>query len=142
MNIDERLIELIKLRLRGALKKAKILPHAESLFILNTDDSEWYFIMDSNGQLRFNSKFFDTTFLLFSMSQNEYSPILKDIVEKAFNFPIRSVQRVRSDLNWEVRIVLSDKRKDWDMKTRYGFPFNVVKNYVENKDKWFFIELF
>ena len=64
-----------------------------------------------------------------------------------WNYPIRNIQRVGSNLSWELDIVISTKRKDWDLKNRYGFPYNLVKNYLEIKNtsdvgKWYFTELF
>jgi hypothetical protein len=147
MDSNERLTHLIKLRLKSALKNAEILPHAESIYIFNRKNSEWYFIINSNGELRFNSKFFDITFLLFSMDQSRYSKVLKEIVEKSFNYPIRNTQRVGSDLKWELNIVTSNNRKDWDLKNRYGFPYHLAKKYLDIKNtseggKWYFTELF
>jgi hypothetical protein len=147
METNERLTHLIKLRLKSVLKNAEILPHAESIYVFNTISMEWYFVINSNGQLRFNSKFFDTVFLLFSMKQSGYGKVLKQIVEDSFNYPIRNIQRVGSNLSWELDIVISTKRKDWDLKNRYGFPYNLIKKYLDIKNtsdigKWYFTELF
>lgn len=146
MKINERLLSLIKIRLKSALKNAEILPHGDSIYILNTESKEWYFILSCNGQMRYNNTFFDLTFLLFSMNQDVYSKILKTILENSLEIPVRTTQRVGSDLSWEVDIILSKKRLEWTLSKRFGFPYFIVKKYLDykkmtNNQKWYFVEL-
>ena len=146
MQIDKRLFHLIKIRLKGAMRGAEILPYGESVYIFNSATEDWYIIFDSNGRMRFNSKFFDTTFALFSMIQPEYKKVLKELIQEVFNFPITSCQRVGSNLNWEIKDALSKNKKNWSISTRYNFPFQLVKKYLEFKKnekdgKWYFVDL-
>ena len=146
MKINERLLSLIKIRLKSALKNAEILPHGDSIYILNAESKEWYFILSCYGQMRYNNTFFDLTFLLFSMNQDVYSKILKTILENSLEIPIRTTQRVGSNLTWEVDIILSNKRVEWTLSNRFGFPYFIVKKYLDykkmtNNQKWYFVEL-
>jgi hypothetical protein len=80
------------------------------------------------------------------MNQDVYSKILKTILENSLEIPIRTTQRVGSNLNWEVDIILSNKRLEWALSKRYGFPYFIVKKYLDykkmtNNQKWYFVEL-
>jgi len=71
---------------------------------------------------------------LFSISKNEKSKFLKEWFEKHIKLHVRSVSRRNSDLSY---LLMENRKKEkkWDLKDRYGFPYDTVKNIVEIKKK-------
>ena len=133
--IHPRLLQIIEYRLESALKNFKYHPHGKDLWIIDVENENWIFIVDANGTLKYNQKFFNTLFALFSMRENDFKQILKYWFEKKFEIPIREIQRDGSSFTYLMDIVLRKRKgdKDWRLDARYGFSYSLVKKYVDMK---------
>ena len=108
---------------------------------MNSHDNEmnWLMILNSQGQLSYNKKFFNDLFACFSLRDREYQPYLKLWIEKLFQIPLRSLRRT-SGMDYLVESMFNDKKKNkvWEIYNRFDFGFDIVKKYLElkkNNDK-------
>lgn len=132
--MNDRFLKFVHMRIKDSLNNAILHDHGASLWVCTPDFDNWYFEYQSNQSLTFNSIYFDTLLELFSISKNEKSKFLKDWFEKNLKLHVRSVSRRNSDLSY-ILIEFGKKEKNWDVRERYGFPYDTVKNIVEIKKK-------
>jgi len=132
--INERLSKIINLRLKSSLEKCVFHPYGSEIWIFDEDESNWLMILNSEGQLSYNKKFFDELFACFSFRDREYQPYLKLWTEKLFRIPIRSLRRT-SGMDYLVESMFNDKKKNkmWEINKRFEFGFEIVKRYLELK---------
>jgi hypothetical protein len=133
MSQHPRLLKLIDYRLKLATKNFDFVPCGKDIWIMNPERKEWILSLNSEGILKYNFKFFNEIFAVFSLTWKEYQGILKNWVESYFKVPIRQVQRVGGDLSW-IFEKLDKKKKRWEMDSRFEFSYKVVKEYVEKRD--------
>lgn len=133
MEINPRLYKLIDYRLKSSLGDNIFLPHGQDIWVIDSKTREWIFNINCEGNLRYNFKYFNFVFLVFSMEWNEYQKILKIWVEKLFKIPVRKIERVGGDMRYQVEYVLKNNKK-WDLKNRYTFSYFVVKEYLTKND--------
>ena len=133
--IHPRLLQIIDYRLKSALKNFNYHPHGKDLWIIDLENENWIFIVSAEGVLKYNQKFFNTLFALFSMRENDFKQILKNWFEKTFEIPIREMQREASNFSYLMDIVLRKNKdeKDWMLSKRFGFSYSLVKKYVDMK---------
>lgn len=132
--MSDRFLKFIHLRIKESLNGAILHDYGNSLWVCSPEFDNWYFEYQSNQTLTFNSIYFDTLLELFSISKNEKSKFLKEWFEKHIKLHVRSVTRRNSDLSY-ILVEFQKKEKNWDLKDRYGFPYDIVKNIVETKKK-------
>lgn len=132
MILHPRLLQLIDYRLKSATKSFDFVPYGEDIWIMNPERKEWILSINSNGILKYNFKFFNDTFAVFSLCWKEYQNVLKRWVEYHIKVPIRQVQRVGGDLSW-IFEKLDKNKKRWEIDSRFQFSYNVVKQYVEKR---------
>jgi hypothetical protein len=106
-----------------------ILPYNKELWIVDLDRKEWYMIITSEGYLWYNSKKFDTYTNFFSLRLKELSNILRNWVELNLKIRINKVSKKNTELNYAIDLLLM-KKGIFEIKNRYGFSYEVVKNYL------------
>ena len=132
--MNDKFLKFVNLRIRESLNDAILHDHGGSLWVCAPEFDNWYFEYQNNQSLTFNSIYFDPILELFSISKNEKSKFLKEWFEKHIKLHVRSVSRRNSDLSY-LLMEHRKKEKKWDLKDRYGFPYETVKNIVEIKKK-------
>lgn len=133
ISLHPRLLELIDYRLKGSVKNLKLIPDGSDLWMVDSDSNQWVISINSSGILKYNLKFFNDIFAVFSMKWDEYQSVLKVWFEKIIKVPIRQIQRVSGDMSYVLEKIL--KRADkWTLNKRYEFSYNVVKEYLRKKD--------
>jgi hypothetical protein len=137
--INERLFKIINLRLKTSLEKCVFHPYGSEIWIFDDNEMNWLMILNSQGQLSYNKKFFNDLFACFSLRDREYQPYLKLWIEKLFQIPLRSLRRT-SGMDYLVESMFNDKKKNkvWEIYNRFDFGFDIVKKYLElkkNNDK-------
>jgi hypothetical protein len=83
--------------------------------------------------MKYNFRFFNEAFAVFSLSWKDYQIVLKRWVEFYLKVPIRQIQRVGGDMSWSY-VKLDKKGKRWEMNKRYDFSYKVVKEYVDKRN--------
>lgn len=132
--MNDRFFKFVNLRIKESLNNAILYDHGNSLWVCTSEFDNWYFEYQNNQSLTFNSIYFDPVLEVFSISKNEKSKFLKEWFEKHIKLHVRSVSRRNSDLSY-LLMEHRKKEKKWDLKDRYGFPYDTVKNIVEIKKK-------
>ena len=134
MTLHPRLISLIDLRLKGAIKNFIVIPDGSEFWVVDTDNKEWVISITSDGTLKYNFIFFNYLFAVFSLTWVEYQKVLKNWCEQIFKIPIRQIQRVGGNMGYVVE-KLQKKTRKWDLRKRYEFSYKVVKEYLDKKNK-------
>lgn len=133
VSLHPRLLELIDYRLKGSVKNLTLLPDGSDLWMVDSDLNQWVISISSSGILKYNLKFFNDIFAVFSLKWDEYQTVLKGWFEKIIKVPIRQIQRVSGDMSYVLDKI--KKRADkWSLNKRYEFSYKVVKEYLERKD--------
>lgn len=133
VSLHPRLLELIDYRLKGSVKNLKLMPDGSDLWMVDSDSNQWVISISSSGILKYNLKFFNDIFAVFSMKWDEYQSVLKFWFEKIIKVPIRQIQRVSGDMSYVLEKIM--KRADkWTLNKRYEFSYKVVKEYLRKKD--------
>lgn len=133
IGLHPRLLELIDYRLKGSVKNMTLIPDGSDLWIVDSDLNQWVISINSNGILKYNLKFFNDVFAVFSLRWNEYQNVLKVWFEKMIKVPIRQTQRVSGDMSY-VLDKLKKRPNKWNFDKRYEFSYKVVKEYLEKKE--------
>jgi hypothetical protein len=135
MKISEKLKTFILKKLISDLRNISFHPYGREIWLINSDDKIWYFVMECDGTLWFNQKVFNNFFHLFSLNSTEYSPILKEWFESLIDVSIRTVSRKNTDYDYIIEGVLrrSNSKYDWSLENRFGFGYQVVKKYLDIK---------
>ena len=133
VSLHPRLLELIDYRLKGSVKNLKLMPDGSDLWMVDSDSNQWVISISSSGILKYNLKFFNDIFAVFSLKWDEYQIVLKSWFEKIIKVPIRQIQRVSGDMSYVLEKIM--KRADkWTLNKRYEFSYKVVKEYLRKKD--------
>jgi len=133
VSLHPRLLELIDYRLKGSVKNLTLIPDGSDLWMVDYDLNQWVISISSSGILKYNLKFFNDIFAVFSLKWDEYQTVLKGWFEKIIKVPIRQIQRVSGDMSYVLDKI--KKRADkWSLNKRYEFSYKVVKGYLERKD--------
>lgn len=123
--------------------KCLVHTYGKEIWVFNETETLWLIILNSDGVLKFNPKFFDKIFNYFSLNQKDYKVIIKDWLEKILNFPVRQVERCSSNLDYLTETILNKKndKKEWKLNDRFDFSFELVKKFLELKSKYEQVEL-
>lgn len=133
VSLHPRLLELIDYRLKGSVKNLTLIPDGSDLWMVDSDLNQWVISISSSGILKYNLKFFNDIFAVFSLKWDEYQTVLKGWFEKIIKVPIRQIQRVSGDMSYVLDKI--KKRADkWSLNKRYEFSYKVVKEYLNKKD--------
>ncbi len=133
VSLHPRLLKLIDYRLKGSVKNLTLIPDGSDLWMVDLESNQWVISISSSGILKYNLKFFNDVFAVFSLRWDEYQIVLKGWFEKIIKVPIRQIQRVSGDMSYVLEKI--KKRADkWSLNKRYEFSYKVVKEYLEKKD--------
>lgn len=140
-SLHPRLLELIDYRLKGSVKNLMLIPDGSDLWMVDSDLNQWVISISSSGILKYNLKFFNDIFAVFSLKWDEYQTVLKGWFEKIIKVPIRQIQRVSGDMSY-VLDKIKKRANKWSLNKRYEFSYKVVKEYLERKDIYEEVKLF
>jgi len=133
MSVHPKLLHLIDYRLTGVTKNFDFVPCGEEIWVMDSEQKEWVLSLNSDGIMKYNFRFFNEAFAVFSLSWKDYQIVLKRWVEFYLKVPIRQIQRVGGSMYWSKEI-LDKKGKRWEMNKRYNFSYKVVKEYVDKRN--------
>jgi len=106
----ENLIKIIFGKLYFNLAKVEIIEHNDTIWFIDVDEKYWYLRYQKlDGVLWWRHEFFTRFFLLFSMEQEEYEPIISEWVEEVLNHKVSSQCRTTGDHLHMVENVLNYK---------------------------------
>ena len=88
MKITDRLKQLIFKHLYKELGNCEIIPYNSSMWFINRDNKYWYFELDKEGTLWWRYDFFNSFFQIFSMSSDDFCPVLSSWVEEVLNHKV------------------------------------------------------
>lgn len=132
VSLHPRLLELIDYRLKGSVKNLILIPDGSDLWMVDLELNQWVISISSSGILKYNLKFFNDIFAVFSLRWDEYQNVLKGWFEKIIKVPIRQIQRVSGDMSYVLEKIM--KRADkWNLRERYEFSYKVVKEYLSKR---------
>ena len=141
VSLHPRLLELIDYRLKGSIKNLTLIPDGSDLWMVDSESNQWVISISSSGILKYNLKFFNDVFAVFSLRWDEYQIVLKGWFEKIIKVPIRQIQRVSGDMSYML-VKLKKSSNEWNLTERYEFSYKVVKDYLNKKGKNKVVELF
>lgn len=141
VSLHPRLLELIDYRLKGSVKNLTLIPDGSDLWMVDLESNQWVISISSSGILKYNLKFFNDVFAVFSLRWDEYQIVLKGWFEKIIKVPIRQIQRVSGDMSYML-VKLKKSSNEWNLTERYEFSYKVVKDYLNKKGKNKVVELF
>jgi hypothetical protein len=133
VSLHPRLLELIDYRLKGSVKNLTLIPDGSDLWMVDLESNRWVISISSSGILKYNLKFFNDIFAVFSLKWDEYQTVLKGWFEKIIKVPIRQIQRVSGDMSYVLEKIQKRANK-WSLNKRYEFSYKVVKEYLNKKD--------
>ena len=141
VSLHPRLLKLIDYRLKGSVKNLKLMPDGSDLWMVDLESNQWVISINSPGILKYNLKFFNDVFAVFSLRWDEYQIVLKGWFEKIIKVPIRQIQRVSGDMSYML-VKLKKSSNEWNLTERYEFSYKVVKDYLNKQGKNKVVELF
>ena len=130
---NKKLRKFVFQRLFNEISGKIYYPYGKDIWILDLEEVNWYFQYDSEGKLHYNPKFFDDFFHFFSLEQKEYQNLLKKWVESSFGHPINQISRRNLDISYYIDGITQAKTKNWKLNERYGFPYSLVRRFLELK---------
>ena len=107
--MDNKLKELIFNKLYKKLRNVEIIPYNNSIWFIDREKEYWYFEFDTSGTLWWRYHFFTSFFEMFSMTRNEFTPILSDWVEEVLNHKVSTTFKSAQNNLWRVEEVLNHK---------------------------------
>ena len=120
-------------KLEDDLSSKELLPDGRTIWILDSDNQDWFINVTCNGVMEFNSSLAKQYSDLFSINNRVFSNILKEWFEKKFELRINSSQRRTPNLQYLVQGVLNSKKGTWELSERYGFSYDFVKKFLSLK---------
>ena len=92
------------------LSNVEIIPHDNNIWFIDRENKYWYFVYEKSGNLLWKYSFFMSFFQWFSLSSEEFEPIIGEWVEKVLNCKVLTTttrcvirkERVEKVLNCKV----------------------------------------
>ena len=109
MVITDRLKQVIFKHLYRELGDCEIIPYNGSIWFINRDNKHWYFELDKSGTLWWRYDFFNSFFQIFSMSSDDFCPVLSSWVEEVLNHKVSTTKRLTFFIRSRVEEVLNHK---------------------------------
>jgi hypothetical protein len=135
MEISDRFREIIFKKLNSDLSECVFFPSGRETWIVNTDDKYWYFLSNCDGEVHYNSEFFNRFFRLFSLKQEEYQDVLKQWFEFITSQKIRIISRRGGNFDYILEVLFKKHQDEWTIFERYGWSYHIVKKYTDMKKK-------
>ena len=110
--------------------------YGEELWIIDETTHDWFFIVNSNGNLFYNQTYFKKYRDLFSFEVNKIQTILREWFEENFEIRLRNVSRKQGNMKYMVESILGKKNKkmDLDLTNRWGYTYGFVKKFKQIKN--------
>jgi hypothetical protein len=125
--INDRLKEIIFKKLYSDLSRVEMIHYKTFIWFIDREEKYWYFRYDkSNGQLLWRYGFFSDFFIIFTMDNNEFVPILSSWVEEVLNCKVTTTAYGCPNSGTQVDEVLNHKVNTTDVE----WPFS--KTWVED----------
>ena len=86
--VTDKLKQLIFKHLYKELGNVEIIPHKDSVWFIDRENSYWYFQLSKQGCLYWRYSFFPSFFSIFSLEQSEFEPIISFWVEEVLNHKV------------------------------------------------------
>ena len=86
--VSDKLKQLIFKHLYKELGNVEIIPHKDSVWFIDRENSYWYFQLSKQGCLYWRYSFFPSFFSIFSLEQSEFEPIISFWVEEVLNHKV------------------------------------------------------
>ena len=109
MVITDRLKQLIFKHLYRELGDCEIIPYNGSTWFINRDNKHWYFELAESGTLWWRYDFFNLFFQIFSMSSDDFCPVLSSWVEEVLNHKVLTTHLQDASIALRVEEVLNHK---------------------------------
>ena len=100
--MDIKLKELIFNKLYKRLGNAEIIPYNNSIWFIDREKEYWYFEFDTSGTLWWRYNFFTSFFEMFSITRDEFTPILSSWVEQVLNHKVSTTGN--SGITWAAKV--------------------------------------
>lgn len=107
MIVTDRLKQIIFKRLYEELGNCEIIPYKSSIWFINRKEKDWYFELDENGVLWWRYYFFKSFFEMFSMSPDDFTPVLSSWVEEVLNCKVVTTIAILNKHGFKVEEVLN-----------------------------------
>lgn len=141
--LPEKVKEFIIGRIYKDLSDVVIIHHENSVWFIDREKEYWYFELKSDGMLWWRYSYFKYLFSMFSLTPDEYRPIIIESVERVLNVIIsgenlsdfHNKKRVKN-MTTEVLSSVTEpiiKKIFMDMDLEYQHPIKikeVIKNNV------------
>jgi len=133
MVITDRLKQIIFKHLYRELGDCEIIPYNGSTWFINRDNKYWYFELDESGTLWWRYDFFNSFFQIFSMSSDDFCPVLSSWVEEVLNHKVSTTVTGSGVESMMVEDVLNHKvSTTCDVKVRVPWKVEEVLNHKVN----------
>lgn len=131
--LNSRLKKIIYERLRDDLGTKIVHPYGSDIWVLDEETKNWFFIVESKGDLWFHQTYFNNFFPLFSMGSTQYSKILKEWIEKVLEIRLKNCSRKNTNYDYIIDGVISESTENyiWKDEKRFGFSYKTVKKFYE-----------
>jgi hypothetical protein len=117
MEISNRLKKVIYNKLYKDLSNVEIIQHKDSIWFIDRENKYWYFEYEKSGFLWWKYDFFNSFFLLFSIKQSDFEPIISEWVEEVLNCKVNTTKMGNEGRGWVVEEVLNCKVNTTVFKT-------------------------
>lgn len=87
--MNDRLKKVIFDKLYLNLNNAEVIELYGKIWVVDREEKYWYLEYEQSGKLVWRNQFFENFFPLFSLSKNEYVPIISEWVEELLNCKVK-----------------------------------------------------
>lgn len=132
---NKKIRDFVMNRISQELGNMLVRPYGRELWVIDDNSSEvdWFVVIESNGTAWYNQKKFYDLLRIFSLEENENKFFIKYWIEEYFRVRISSVSRRNTNYQYIIERMIKSIDKEWSLKDRYGFSYQVVKNYIDFK---------
>lgn len=110
-----------------------IFTNESDFWIIEEDTRDWFIQANSNGQLFYNQRFFQSYQSLFSLESKTLGNLIGEWFEKNFDLPLRTIQRKQGSMEYNISAFLKKKKGLLEFNNRYGFTYGFTKKYLTLK---------
>ena len=96
--MDDRLKQIIFKQLYRELGDCEMIPYKDSIWFIDREKEYWYFEFDKSGTLWWRYHFFTSYFKIFSMSSDDFTPILSSVFCNSLKY-LRLSDKSNSTIN-------------------------------------------
>ena len=123
--VSDKVKKFIFDKLDKDLSNVEIIPHDNNIWFIDRENEYWYFVYEKSGNLLWKHSFFMSFFQWFSLSSEEFEPIIGEWVEKVLNCEVSTTIESSGLENVTVEEVLNCRV----LTTKFIREYN--KNLVE-----------